>query len=176
MKRFEYYIQENNKQTKLLCKIVYLWIIFYIFKVSKEWSAILDKIRVESKVYFHCCIHHLSNVLCRPVNFSQFFRHFQFHIRPLCTEIYELEDCSLDKISWENIAGDNYVYIVNKCLLRYITQKVQLGLSFVAYIQKLSQGNHLCFWSGINIMKPWEAKNSKFPNLLWITRHLLLPI
>ena len=85
----------KQQTNKILCKIVYLWIIFYILKVSKEWSVILDKIRVESKVYFHCCIHHLSNVLCRPVNFSQFFHHCQFHIRPLCTGIYELEDCSL---------------------------------------------------------------------------------
>ena len=79
---------------------------------------------MESKVYLHCCIHHLSNVLCRPVNFSQFFRHFQFHIRPLCTGIYELEDCSLDKGRWENIAGDNYVYKVNKCPLRYISDQI----------------------------------------------------
>ena len=104
--QFEYFMKaskKTNKQTKLLCKIVYLWIIFYIFKVSKEWSAILDKIGVESKVYFHCCIHHLSNVLCRPINFFLFFHLFQCHIRHLCTGIYELEDCSLDKRRWENI-------------------------------------------------------------------------
>ena len=61
---------------------------------------------------------------------------------------------------------------LQKCSIVLPSQKVQLGLSFVGSIQKLSQGHHLCYGSGIDIMKPWEAKNSKFPNLLWITRHL----
>ena len=51
-------------------------------------------------------------------------------------------------------------------------QKVQLDLSFARSIQKLLQLNRWCFGLGLGIIKTWEAKNSKFPDLLWRTRHL----
>ena len=52
------------------------------------------------------------------------------------------------------------------------TQKVQLDLSFVRSIKKLLQLNRWCFGLGMGIIKTWEAKNSKFPELIWRTRHL----
>ena len=59
-----------------------------------------------------------------------------------------------------------------KAFHTYTTQKVQLDLSFVRSIKKLLQLNRWCFGFGIGIIKTGEAKNSKFTELIWRTRHL----
>ena len=64
----------------------------------------------------------------------------------------------------------SFVIVVNRKPSKHST--VQLDLSFARSIQKLFQLNHLCFGLGMSIIKTWEAKNSKFPDLLWRTRHL----
>ena len=49
------------------------------------------------------------------------------------------------------------------------TQKVQLGLSSVGSSKKSSQGR---YGLGMDIIKPWEAKTSNFPDLILRTGHL----